>query len=329
VFLSAHHTLARCGAAIVLALSAASIASAQSILDATRVEFTPSTDNAAVDSSGVPLVTNYSMSIYLAGGTAVVETVDLGKPAADADGFIRVDFMSLLSVALTPGTSYEATVSSVGPGGSSASARTNTFGLSAPCSYSISPSTQMFNAPAATGSFAVSTAATCQWTAASQSSWISVTAGASATGPGTVSYSVAANPVTSTRTGTILAAGWNFTVTQAAAAPTSPTPPPPPPPPPSPTPSPTCTYTLSSSSDTIASAATSIGVGVTDGTTCTWSAASPVSWAVVSAGASGTGPGTVTVTVSKNNNMSSRSATLTIAGQSFVLTQQGRKRHGG
>jgi hypothetical protein len=310
---SAHYTLARGAAAIVLTLCAASIVSAQSILDATRVEFTPSTDNAAVDSSGAPLVTNYSMNIFLAGGTAVVETVDLGKPAADPDGFIRVDFMSLLTVALTPGVSYEATVSSVGPGGSSASTRTNTFGLSTPCSYSISPSTQMFNAPAATGSFAVSTAATCAWTAASQSSWIGVTAGASATGPGTVSYSVAANPDTTTRTGTILAAGWNFTVTQAAAA-TAPS-------------SPTCSYTLSSTSDTVASSATSIAVGVTDGTTCTWSATSPVSWAVVSAGATGTGPGTVTVAVSRNTSTSSRSATLTIAGQSFAITQQGKKRH--
>jgi len=313
---SAHYTLARGAAAIVLILSAASIVSAQSILDASRVEFTPSTDNTAVDSSGAPLVTNYSMNIFLAGGTAVVETVDLGKPAADPDGFIRIDFMSLLTVALTPGVSYEATVSSVGPGGSSASARTNTFGLSTPCSYSISPSAQMFNAPAATGSFAVSTAATCAWTAASQSSWIGVTAGASATGPGTVSYSVAANPDTTTRTGTILAAGWNFTVTQAAAAA--------PPPPPT---SPTCSYTLSSNSDTVASSATSIAVGVTDGATCTWSATSPVSWAVVSAGAAGTGPGTVTVAVSRNTSTSSRSATLTIAGQSFAITQQGKKRH--
>ncbi len=317
---SAHQTLARCVTAIVLALCVASIVSAQSILDASRVEFTPSTDNTKVDSSGTPLVTNYAMSIFLAGGTAVVESVDLGKPAPDSDGFIRVDFMSLLTVPLTPGVSYEATVSSVGPGGTSASARTNTFGLSAPCSYSISPSTQMFNATAATGSFAVSTAATCQWTAASQSSWITVTAGASATGAGTVSYNVAVNPDTSTRTGTILAAGWNFTVTQAAAA----APPPPPPPPPATT----CSYTLSSNGQTIASSATSIAVGVTDGTGCTWSATSPVSWAVVSAGAAGSGPGTVTVTVSRNNSMSSRSATLTVAGQSFVLTQQGKKRHG-
>jgi len=56
---SAHYTLARGAAAIVLILSAASIVSAQSILDASRVEFTPSTDNTAVDSSGAPLVTNY------------------------------------------------------------------------------------------------------------------------------------------------------------------------------------------------------------------------------------------------------------------------------
>jgi hypothetical protein len=35
----------------------------------------------------------------------------------------------------------------------------------------------------------------------------------------------------------------------------------------------------------------------------------------------------VTVTVSRNGSSSSRTATLTIAGQSFVLTQRGRNQH--
>jgi hypothetical protein len=35
----------------------------------------------------------------------------------------------------------------------------------------------------------------------------------------------------------------------------------------------------------------------------------------------------VTLTVSKNSSPSTRSATLTIAGQSFALAQQGKNRH--
>ena len=309
------HSWPRCVVVIVAVLCGASAVSAQSILDANHVVFTPSVDDGVVDASGVALLTNYSMDIFVAGGTAAVETLNLGKPAPQTDGYIHVDFVSLLTTPLTAGVSYEATVSSVGPAGIAASPRTNTFGFPAPCSYSISPSTQMFDAPAATGSFAVSTGSTCQWTAVSQSTWIAVTAGASGTGPGTVSYGVTTNADTSSRTGTILTAGFNYTATQLAPAP-------PPPPPQA-----SCPSTLTSTQETIGSSSTSIGIGVTDGTSCTWTATSPVSWAVVSSGAAGTGPGTVTLTISRNDNSTSRTATLTIAGQSFVLTQQGRIRH--
>ena len=305
------HSWPRCVVVIVAVLCGASAVSAQSILDANHVVFTPSVDDGVVDANGVAVLTNYSMDIFVAGGTAAVETVNLGKPAPETDGYIHVDFVSLLTTPLTAGVSYEATVSSVGPAGIAASPRTNTFGFPAPCSYSISPSTQMLNAPAATGSFAVSAGSTCQWTAVSQSTWITVTAGASGTGPGTVSYSATANADPSSRTGTILAAGFNDTVTQLAV-----------PPPASPI---TCS-TLSSTQDTVGSWSTSIGIGITGGTGCTWTATSPVSWAVVSSGASGTGPGSVTVSVSRNGGTASRTATITIAGQSFVLTQQGRIR---
>jgi hypothetical protein len=52
----------------------------------------------------------------------------------------------------------------------------------------------------------------------SNATFITVTAGASGTGSGTVSYSVAANTATTSRTGTLTIAGQTFTVTQAGAA---------------------------------------------------------------------------------------------------------------
>lgn len=283
-------------------------AAAQSIVDARRVEFLPSADNSVVDSNGVAKVDHYTLDIYQAGGTTVVNSANLGKPVPDPDGFVRVDFVSLLSQPLTAGVSYEAVVSAVGPGGTTASPRSNTFGYSEPCSFSLSPQSQSFAAAGGTGSFAVTTGSTCQWTAASQAGWVTVTAGAATTGPGSVSFSVASSAETSPRTTTILAGGWNFTVQQAAA------------------PAPSCTYAVSPASVAVASAATSTSVTVTAAAGCAWTSSSPVSWVTISSGGAGSGNGTVVLSISRNGNRSSRSATLKIAGQDVIVTQKGRLR---
>jgi len=63
------------------------------------------------------------------------------------------------------------------------------------------------------GSVPVTSPGGCGWTAASNVSWVKVTAGASATGNNTVQYSVDAN-YGGTRTGTMTIAGMVYTVTQ-------------------------------------------------------------------------------------------------------------------
>jgi hypothetical protein len=47
-----------------------------------------------------------------------------------------------------------------------------------------------------------------------------------------------------------------------------------------------------------------------------------VSWITITGGGSGNGPGTVTYTVDRNPVGSARTGTLTIAEQSFMVTQQ-------
>src|SRR5262249_31797057 len=123
----------RLAIAACLIVGSAPAVLAQSIVDARRGALTPSADRGARDPSGAPLVTSYQIDVYLAGGTTPVQSASLGKPAPDPDGFIRVDFVSLLATPLTPGTIYEARVSAVGPAGSSQSAVSNTFGFSLPC----------------------------------------------------------------------------------------------------------------------------------------------------------------------------------------------------
>lgn len=84
----------------------------------------------------------------------------------------------------------------------------------APCSFSILPSSQLFRATGGTGSVAVTTPLNCVWTAVSNDSFIIISAGANGTGVGAVNYTVAPNPG-AMRTGTLTVAGQTFTVTQA------------------------------------------------------------------------------------------------------------------
>lgn len=90
----------------------------------------------------------------------------------------------------------------------------------AACTYSISPTSASTDAKAGSNSVNVTasnvtTTATCPWTAVSNSYWLAVTSAASGVGNQTVTYSVAANTVGTTRTGIITVAGMAFTVTQA------------------------------------------------------------------------------------------------------------------
>lgn len=57
---------------------------------------------------------------------------------------------------------------------------------------------------------------TCQWTASSSASWISITAGSSGTGAGTVTYAVTRNTTGAARTGSISVTGGTVTIQQSA-----------------------------------------------------------------------------------------------------------------
>ena len=63
--------------------------------------------------------------------TTVVASANLGKPAPDADGMIRLDFVALLNASLSAGVVYETVVAAVGPGGAADAPRSNTFSFSA------------------------------------------------------------------------------------------------------------------------------------------------------------------------------------------------------
>jgi len=65
--------------------------------------------------------------------------------------------------------------------------------ISAPCGYSITRSSQFIPAAGGTGGVSVLTQPGCAWTATSQAGFVSITAGNSGNGNGTVNFSVEAN----------------------------------------------------------------------------------------------------------------------------------------
>jgi hypothetical protein len=168
-------------------------------------------------------------------------------------------------------------------------------------SYSISATSQLFVSTGGPGSVSVIASSGCPWVATSNVSWINITSGSSGTGNGTVAFTVAANTGTSQRTGTMAIAGQTFTVTQS---------------PPS-----SCTYSISPASQSFVSTGGPGSVSVTASSGCPWVATSNVSWINITSGSSGTGSGTVAFTVAANTGTSQRTGTMTIAGQTFTVTQ--------
>ena len=81
------------------------------------------------------------------------------------------------------------------------------------CSYTLTPTRQTFDYPGGQGKVDVATQTGCAWTAQSNNDWITITAGASGTGPGQVTYTVASN-LSSQRRGALTIAGQTLTVSQ-------------------------------------------------------------------------------------------------------------------
>ena len=83
------------------------------------------------------------------------------------------------------------------------------------CAYSLSLASRNFAASGGDSNFAINAGSGCSWPAVSNDSWITIDAGGTGLGPGTVNYSVSRNNG-ALRTGTINIGGQIFTVEQKA-----------------------------------------------------------------------------------------------------------------
>jgi len=131
-----------------------------------------------------------------------------------------------------------------------------------------------------------------------------VTAGAAGSGNGTVRLAIAAN-TGAARSGRALIAGQAFVVQQEAAPPPAP-----------------CAYTIKPTFYNAGPGPDDIRVQVSATAECPWSVTREPSWVTVAEGRSGSGNGTVRLVIPANAG-GPRTATVTIAGQPFALSQEG------
>jgi hypothetical protein len=161
----------------------------------------------------------------------------------------------------------------------------------------IDPPTRSFTKEGGGGSILTSGSGT--WNASTTASWLTITPRTSATAGTSCIYTVAANFSADTRQGVILIDDKEHTVTQtgytATISPTS------------------ATRDLSGGSGTIA---ITVAPGVS------WTATSNAEWATVSP-AAGVSSGSVAFSVAPYTGVTTRTATLTIAGRSFTISQTG------
>jgi hypothetical protein len=118
-------------------------------------------------------------------------------------------------------------------------------------------------------------------------------------------YSVSQNGSTSNRSTTLTIGGQSHTINQQAAAPT-------------------CTYSLDPGARTIGANGGDASVQVNTQDGCQWSASISGSpgWVTISGQASGTRSGSFSYTVQRNDGTSSRTAAISVAGQTHNLTQE-------
>ncbi len=84
--------------------------------------------------------------------------------------------------------------------------------------FALAATTATFSSGSNTGGVDLLAAvSSCSWNAVSNDAWLTITSGANGTGNGRVNFSVAANPGTAARTGTLTIAGLTFTILQTGA----------------------------------------------------------------------------------------------------------------
>jgi hypothetical protein len=162
----------------------------------------------------------------------------------------------------------------------------------------LTPTNATFEGNGGNGSVAVSVIGQTAWNATKSAPWITLTGNADGNGNGSVTYQVAANPLASSRTGSITIGGHVHTITQKGVD---------------------CTPTLNLSSASLDATASIGSVNVKIPSICAWNATSSADWLTITT----IDNGTVSYRVEANPDSTPRTGVLTIAGRNFSVIQAG------
>jgi len=170
------------------------------------------------------------------------------------------------------------------------------------CAYALSPISVRFSEAGGTATVTVATSSGCAWTAVSNTSFITVTSGASGNGNGSVTFTVPGvgfgTPLS--RTGILAIADQTVTVNQY-------------------NPNALCEdLMLYPDSIDVPTSGGTFSFGVSAADTCSWTAVSSDSFIRITPGASGIGHGTVTFTVDANSG-SARSGRVRLLGGLYTF----------
>jgi hypothetical protein len=170
-----------------------------------------------------------------------------------------------------------------------------------PCSYTLSPTNRTITSDGGAGAVTVTTRPDCQWSATASAEWIAIASGTSGTGNGSVGYTVASNPATSSRTGTITVTGVTSTIVQDGR--------------------PACSFDVSPQQQSFAAGGGSGTVHIVAPAGCSWTATTAASWMTIASGSSGQGNGDVSYTVAENKATENRGGMIDVAGVQVAVTQ--------
>lgn len=207
-----------------------------------KVSFTVSANSTTAVRNGAISVGGVTETITEAAGTATysLNPTSASMPVTGGNGTIAlsvspstapwsaVSSASWITISSAKSGSGPATVSYAVAANNTGSARTGTLTIAgliftvnqagpAACSYQLSLGPVTTTRQGFVGTVSVTTSAGCQWTAVSETSWLTITAGASDQGSGTATYLAVPNTGTSSRTGSLLVAGYTINLTEAAA----------------------------------------------------------------------------------------------------------------
>lgn len=151
------------------------------------------------------------------------------------------------------------------------------------------------------GRIQVRAAGGCTWNASSQAEWITL-GEAAGSGDGFVEYTLAANPETALRSGTVTVAGITLNISQRGAVAQ-------------------CSSSLSANQLDFPYAAGHKTVTLTtSASTCSWAVDNNLSWVSVTP-SSGTGSQTLQISVTHNNDDAARKGTIYIGGEALTIEQ--------